>query len=43
MDAVDIISHINDIINSNLSDKEKVTRIENEISEYYEELMEDKL
>ena len=42
MDAVDIISHINDIINSNLSDKEKVTRIENEISEYYEELMEDK-
>lgn len=42
MDAIDVISHINDILNGNFSNTEKVVLIQDEINEYYEELMEDK-
>lgn len=40
MDSVDVISYINDILNTNLSSEEKLDRIQNEINNYFDELIE---
>lgn len=41
MDAIDVVSHVNDILNCNLSDEEKISRIQSEVDEYFEELVGD--
>lgn len=40
MDSVDVISYINDILNTNLSSEEKLDKIQNEINNYFDELIE---
>lgn len=40
MDSADVISYINDILNTNLSSEEKLDRIQNEINNYFDELIE---
>lgn len=40
MDSIDVISHINDVLNTNLTDKEKVNRIQDEVNDYFNELTE---
>lgn len=42
MDVVDIISHINDVLNSNFSSETKLERIEDIINDYFNELMDEK-
>lgn len=40
MDSVDVISYINDILNTNLSSEEKLDKLQNEINNYFDELIE---
>lgn len=40
MDAMNVVSHINEIVNSSLSNEEKIDRIQDEISDYFNELTE---
>lgn len=40
MDSIDVISHINDVLNTNLTDEEKVNRIQDEVNDYFNELTE---
>lgn len=42
MDSVDAISYINDVLNSNFSNEDKLERIEDIINEYFNELIDDK-
>ena len=37
MDSIDVVSHINDIINCSVSDKKKVEMIKEEIRDYFNE------
>lgn len=41
MDAIDVVSHINEILNTNVSDNEKVNMIKDEINEYFDELIDE--
>lgn len=42
MDAIDVVSHINEIIHCNIADEDKVNMIKEELSEYFNELNEEK-
>jgi hypothetical protein len=37
MNSIDVISHINDVLNTNLTDEEKVNRIQDEVNDYFNE------